>query len=100
VPPTPVPTPPPIPEPPALRWTATITSAHWVDGPRLPDTFGVELKGQVVKFGTLPELPVVVQTSAAFVAGRPGTLLEAHLESTGWVWSYRGIEGAAVGTMK
>jgi len=108
--PTPAPTPPappapptpepPAPEPPTLRWTGTITSAHWIDAAALPDTFDVELKGEVVKFGTLPQLPVITRTSTAFIAGRPGTILEAHLEAAGWVWSYRGIEGEATGTMK
>ena len=83
-----------------LRWTATVTTAHWVNGAGLPATFTVEVKGQVVKFGTLPELPVVVRTATSFAAGRPGTLLEAHVESAGWVWSYQGIEGQAMGTMK
>ena len=100
VPPAPGPIPPPDSDPSTLRWTATIASAHWVDGAKLPDTFGVELKGERVKVGTLPELPVIVHTSTAFAAGRHGTLFEAHVESTGWVWSYKGIEGQAFGTMK
>lgn len=98
--PPPTPGPAPVPEPGVQRWTATVTSAHWVNAAALPDTFEVELRGQIVRFGTLPQLPVIARTDTAFAAGHPGTVLEAHLESTGWVWSYQGVEGQAAGTMR